>query len=260
MGRWAPTFVLAGLVVGLVLIVVALAVRRSARRSRAPPGAAPWATEFSSARAMEVLREIAAEPRPMGSGRAAATRDFIHGRALRASASDRTCSSPGSSRREPARGWHRAQRRRRSARPRPHASSPSRCSLRLGGHCAGRRRQRQWSGDAARDGQSAPCGSAAPQRRHLPLHRRRGARAARRASVPAGRPVGVCGRRGAQLRQFRLVIPGPHVRDEPRQRAVGARVRRCDAAVRLVAHARGGEPSAPGQRPSGRSSPATSPA
>lgn len=72
------TFVLAGLVVGLVLLAVALAVHPIGAPE--PRSAAAPATAFSSARAMDVLREIAAEPRPMGSGHAAATRDFIHGR------------------------------------------------------------------------------------------------------------------------------------------------------------------------------------
>jgi hypothetical protein len=72
------TLVLAGLVAGLVLLVVVLAVLPLGAPE--PRSAAAPATAFSSARAMDVLREIAAEPRPMGSGRAAAVRDFIYGR------------------------------------------------------------------------------------------------------------------------------------------------------------------------------------
>ena len=52
--------------------------RRGTRRGRGPPRRLPG--EFSSARAMDVLRVVAAEPRPIGSPRSVAVRDFIYGR------------------------------------------------------------------------------------------------------------------------------------------------------------------------------------
>ena len=68
----------AGLIVGLVLVAVAAAVTPVDAPRPAPSGAA--ADRFSSARAMDVLRTIAAEPRPIGSARAAAVRDLLYGR------------------------------------------------------------------------------------------------------------------------------------------------------------------------------------
>lgn len=70
------TFVLAGLVAGLVLLVVALAVLPFGV-PEPRPASAP-ATEFSSARAMSVLRDIAVGPRPIGSAGGAAVRDSIY--------------------------------------------------------------------------------------------------------------------------------------------------------------------------------------
>ena len=66
------------LIVALVVLVVVAAVTPwDAPRPR--PAAAP-AGEFSSARAMDLLRVVAAEPRPIGSQRAADVREFIFGR------------------------------------------------------------------------------------------------------------------------------------------------------------------------------------
>jgi hypothetical protein len=68
----------AGLLVALVVLAVVIAVTPwDAPRPRSP--AAP-AGEFSSARAMDVLREVAAEPHPIGSARSSVVRDFIQGR------------------------------------------------------------------------------------------------------------------------------------------------------------------------------------
>ncbi len=71
-------YLLAGLLAGLVVLVVVIAVTPfDAPRPR--PASAP-AGEFSSARAMESLRRIAAEPRPIGSAQAARARDLIYER------------------------------------------------------------------------------------------------------------------------------------------------------------------------------------
>jgi hypothetical protein len=68
----------AALIVALVVLVVVFAVTPwDAPRPRSV--AAP-AGEFSSARAMDMLRVVAAEPRPIGAPRSAAVRDFIFGR------------------------------------------------------------------------------------------------------------------------------------------------------------------------------------
>jgi len=71
----AKNRLLAGLVIVLVVVVVALAVIPiGAPRPR--PATAPIG-EFSSARALVILRQIAAEPRPLGSPRARAARALI---------------------------------------------------------------------------------------------------------------------------------------------------------------------------------------
>jgi len=71
-------YLLAGLIAGLVVLVVVTAVTPfDAPRPR--PASAP-ADAFSSARAMDLLRAIAAEPRPIGSAQAARVRDLIFGR------------------------------------------------------------------------------------------------------------------------------------------------------------------------------------
>ncbi|HTX68795.1 MAG TPA: M20/M25/M40 family metallo-hydrolase [Thermoleophilia bacterium] len=69
---------LAAVIVALVVLAVAVAVSPwDAPRPR--PASAP-ADQFSSARAMDVLRRIAAEPHAIGSPQAAAVRRFIFGR------------------------------------------------------------------------------------------------------------------------------------------------------------------------------------
>ncbi len=68
----------AALIVALVVLVVVVAV--TPWDAPRPRSAAAPAGEFSSARAMDVLRVVAAEPRPIGSPRSAAVRDFIYGR------------------------------------------------------------------------------------------------------------------------------------------------------------------------------------
>ena len=77
----ARKYLLAALVVGFVAGVVAIAVTPfGAPRPR--PASAP-AAEFSAGRALEVLEEIAAEPRPLGSAHAAEVRDSIYERLSR---------------------------------------------------------------------------------------------------------------------------------------------------------------------------------
>jgi hypothetical protein len=74
----ARNYLLGGLLAGLVILTVVIAVTPfDAPPPR--PASAP-AAEFSSARAMDLLREIAARPRPIGSQRAASVRDFIYER------------------------------------------------------------------------------------------------------------------------------------------------------------------------------------
>ena len=74
----ARPYLLGGLLAGLVFLVVAMAVTPfDAPRPR--PASAP-ADEFSSARAMDLLRQVAAEPRPIGSARAAQVRQLIFDR------------------------------------------------------------------------------------------------------------------------------------------------------------------------------------
>ena len=74
----ARRYLFAGLVIGVVVLAVVLAVTPW-DAPRPAPAAAP-AGEFSSARAMDLLRVIAAEPHAIGSPRAALVRDFIHDR------------------------------------------------------------------------------------------------------------------------------------------------------------------------------------
>ena len=74
----ARRYLSAGLVIGVVVLVVVLAVTPW-DAPRPVPAAAP-AGEFSSARAMDLLRVIAAEPHAIGSPRAALVRDFIRDR------------------------------------------------------------------------------------------------------------------------------------------------------------------------------------
>ena len=74
----ARQYLFAGLIVSLVLVAVAVAVTPVDAPRPAPSGAA--ADRFSSARAMDALRLIAAEPRPIGSASAAAVRDLLYGR------------------------------------------------------------------------------------------------------------------------------------------------------------------------------------
>jgi hypothetical protein len=74
----ARLYLLAGLLAGLVVLVAVIAVTPfGAPRPR--PASAP-ATEFSSERAMDLLRQIAAEPRPIASDHAGRARDLIYGR------------------------------------------------------------------------------------------------------------------------------------------------------------------------------------
>jgi Peptidase family M28 len=68
----------AAAIVALVALVVVVAVTPW-DAPRPAPASAP-ADRFSSARAMEALRVIAASPRPLGSPREAAVRGFIYGR------------------------------------------------------------------------------------------------------------------------------------------------------------------------------------
>jgi hypothetical protein len=74
----ARRYLVAGLVVGIVVLVVVLAV--TPWDVPRPASAAAPATAFSSARAMALLRVVAAEPHPIGSVRATVVRDFIRDR------------------------------------------------------------------------------------------------------------------------------------------------------------------------------------
>ncbi len=77
----ARKYLLAVLVVGSVAGVVAVAVTPFGA-PRPQPASAP-AADFSAERALEVLEEIAAEPRPLGSAHAAEVRDSIYDRLSR---------------------------------------------------------------------------------------------------------------------------------------------------------------------------------
>jgi hypothetical protein len=71
-------YLFAGLIVSLVLVAVAVAV--TPLDAPRPVSSAAASGRFSSARAMDALRVIAAAPRPIGSLRAAVVRDYIYGR------------------------------------------------------------------------------------------------------------------------------------------------------------------------------------
>jgi len=71
----ARQYLFAGLIVSLVLATVVVAVTPLGA-PRAAPASAP-ADQFSSARAMDLLRDIAGGPRPMGSARHAAAGELI---------------------------------------------------------------------------------------------------------------------------------------------------------------------------------------
>ena len=73
----ARLYLLAGLLAGLVVLVVVIAVTPFGA-PRPQPASAP-ATEFSSERALDLLRQIAAAPRPIGSTEAERVRDLIYG-------------------------------------------------------------------------------------------------------------------------------------------------------------------------------------
>jgi len=77
----ARPYLLAGLVAGLVVLVVVVAVTPFG--APGPRSAAAPADEFSSERAMDVLRTVAAEPRPIGSARAELVRTYIYERLSR---------------------------------------------------------------------------------------------------------------------------------------------------------------------------------
>jgi Peptidase family M28 len=74
----ARRYLPAGLIVGITALVVVLAV--TPWDAPRPASAAAPAAAFSSARAMDLLRVVAAEPHAIGSARAAVVRDFIHDR------------------------------------------------------------------------------------------------------------------------------------------------------------------------------------
>ena len=71
----AKKYLLAGLVVGLVAVLVVIGITPLGAPRPAPVKSA--ATEFSAGRAMTVLRQIAATPRPIGSRQAASVRRTI---------------------------------------------------------------------------------------------------------------------------------------------------------------------------------------
>ncbi len=73
-------YLLAGLLAGLVALVVVIAVTPF-DAPRPQPASAP-ADRFSSARAMDLLRPVAAEPRPIGSVQADRVRELIYVRLL----------------------------------------------------------------------------------------------------------------------------------------------------------------------------------
>ena len=74
----ARRHLLAAVIVGIVVLVVVLSV--TPWDAPRPVSAAAPPTAFSSARAMGLLRVVAAEPHAIGSARAAVVRDFIHDR------------------------------------------------------------------------------------------------------------------------------------------------------------------------------------
>ena len=71
-------FLFAGLIVALVVLAAVVAV--TPWDAPRPASASAPGDQFSSARAMDVLRVVAAEPHAIGSPRSAFVRDFIHGR------------------------------------------------------------------------------------------------------------------------------------------------------------------------------------
>jgi hypothetical protein len=71
----AKKYLLAGLVVGLVALMVVVGITLLGAPRPAPGGSA--STSFSAGRAMVILRQVAAEPRPIGSRQAARVRASI---------------------------------------------------------------------------------------------------------------------------------------------------------------------------------------
>ena len=254
----ARRYLLAGLIVGLVLIAVVAGVTPWGARARSPPPPAP--TSSRPPAPWTLLRVIAAEPHPIGSPRRRRVRNFIYGRLRELALDPHVQTSEVVSARQPdvAGVVHNIVGRLPGARP--VASRPAGGALRLGAHGRGRRRQRQRRGGAARDGARLALGP--PPRNDVIFlftdGEERGLLGV--AGVHPRRPVGVRRRRGAQLRQPRLVVAGADVRDEPGQRPAGPRVLRPPAAptarrscTRCRAGSRWSATSAP-------SSPAASPA
>ena len=187
----------------LAALVVALVVLRwswsASRRSGAPRPLPAERRPGSSrpARAMDAAARVAAEPRPIGSPAPARRR---------ATSSSRTSSELALAphvqtadvgvAREPRVAGMVHNVVARLPGPRPLARRPARRALRLRARGRRRRRRRQRRRRAARDGARPALRARAAQRRHLPVHRRGGARPARArrrscATIPGPTRVGV---------------------------------------------------------------------
>jgi len=92
-------YLFAALIVALVVLTVVVAV--TPWDVPRPRSVAAPATEFSSARAMDVLRIVAAQAHPIGSPRAAVVRDFLYGRLRELALDPRVHGSEVVSAREP---------------------------------------------------------------------------------------------------------------------------------------------------------------
>ena len=92
-------YLFAALIVALVALTLVVAV--TPWDAPRPQSAAAPATQFSSGRATDVLRVVAAEPHPIGAPRSAVVRDFIYGRLKQLALNPHVQSSEVVSAREP---------------------------------------------------------------------------------------------------------------------------------------------------------------
>ena len=213
----AKDSLLAALVVAVVAALVVVGVTPLGVPPPAPERSA--ADGFSAGRAMVLLREIAAAPRPMGSAGAARARDAIVARARGAASGAARADRRRGVGAERSRGGHGAATWSPGCRAAtlraPSCSSAHYDSVPV---AAGAADDGSGVVDAARDGPRAGRpgrGRATTSSSCSPTERSAACSGAR---LPARGPVGLRRRRRAELRQPGLVVAGAHVRDEPGQR------------------------------------------
>ena len=142
-----------------------------------PPAAdanAPLA-EFSAARAMRDVREIAKAPRMLGSAENDRVRDYLVGRLreLGASPAVQTCNRRAAHSVGPGHLGDRAQRRSNDPRHEPDRLGADGCALRLGAERTRRRRQRRIRRRNPRGDARAQNRARGAQRSDRSIHRRR---------------------------------------------------------------------------------------